>query len=207
MYKYVYNIESRKMSTETSTPVNTTEERFTGRVKWFNNKAGYGFITLQTDTNDVNDIFVHHSGITTEKEQFKYLVEGEYVEFQTSVDGDKTVAVKVCGPGSGKLMCETREENRRSRLERRRERQPQEHQDGQRQTYRNQHSRHVQGYRTNQRFLHPRSEVRQVPLYTTNLREQEEGFVVVPARTLRPSTRGRGGRGRGRGVRREQTRQ
>jgi cold shock CspA family protein len=36
-------------------------ERFTGRVKWFNNKAGYGFITATDGPNSGTDIFVHHS--------------------------------------------------------------------------------------------------------------------------------------------------
>ena len=103
--------------TETSSPVNTAETsvKYTGRVKWFNNKAGYGFITVQTDTNDVNDIFVHHSGIQTPTEQFKYLVQGEYVEFNTTNTEDRVIAVNVRGPGDGKLMCETRAEVRASR--------------------------------------------------------------------------------------------
>ena len=60
------------------------------------------------------DIFVHHSALTTEKDQFRYLVEGEYVTFSVSTTSDKTTASNVTGPDGGKLMCETpqrREQN------------------------------------------------------------------------------------------------
>ena len=53
-----------------------------GRVKWFSEKKGYGFITQE----DGNDIFVHYSAIT--KDGFKTLHEGEEVEFETT-QGDK----------------------------------------------------------------------------------------------------------------------
>ena len=34
-----------------------------GRVKWFNNKAGFGFITVTDGPQSGTDIFVHHSSI------------------------------------------------------------------------------------------------------------------------------------------------
>ena len=39
----------------------STEGRLQGRVKWFNNKSGYGFIS--TLGEDSKDIFAHYSGI------------------------------------------------------------------------------------------------------------------------------------------------
>ena len=46
-----------------------------GKVKWFNNEKGYGFIEYK----DMEDIFVHYSAI--EQEGYKSLKEGEIVEF------------------------------------------------------------------------------------------------------------------------------
>jgi CspA family cold shock protein len=93
-------------------------ERFTGRVKWFNNKAGYGFITAADGPNSGTDIFVHHSSVNVETQQYKYLVQGEYIEFTLSnvSSGDHEFqAVDVSGIKGGKLMCETRHELRTTR--------------------------------------------------------------------------------------------
>ena len=49
-----------------------------GKVKWFNAKKGYGFIS----TNEGNDIFVHFNEIQTEG--FKTLEEGDDVEFEVN---------------------------------------------------------------------------------------------------------------------------
>ena len=54
----------------------------TGKVKWFDNKKGYGFII---DENG-KEVFVHYTGIV--KEGFKALSEGQNVEFELST-GDK----------------------------------------------------------------------------------------------------------------------
>lgn len=47
-----------------------------GRVKWFNNDKGYGFV----ESSDLEDIFVHYSAII--KEGYKTLKEGDIVEFK-----------------------------------------------------------------------------------------------------------------------------
>jgi len=54
-----------------------------GKVKWFNDAKGYGFITQ--DGID-KDIFVHYTAI--QREGFKTLREGESVAFEV-VDGPK----------------------------------------------------------------------------------------------------------------------
>ncbi|MCE5335504.1 MAG: cold-shock protein [Desulfobacteraceae bacterium] len=46
-----------------------------GRVKWFNDSKGYGFI----EADNGHDIFVHHSAI--QGEGFKTLAEGDRVSF------------------------------------------------------------------------------------------------------------------------------
>jgi CspA family cold shock protein len=49
-----------------------------GKVKWFNNEKGYGFISR--DSGD--DVFVHHSAV--QGSGFKSLNEGDSVEFETA---------------------------------------------------------------------------------------------------------------------------
>ena len=92
------------------------ETSITGRVKWFNNKAGYGFITITDGEKSGTDVFVHHSRVVVSSEQYKYLVQGEYVEFELSDlendDKHEFQASNVRGVRGGKLMCETRNENR-----------------------------------------------------------------------------------------------
>ncbi len=48
----------------------------TGKVKWFNDQKGFGFIESGEGSGDV---FVHHSAITMEG--YRTLAEGQQVEF------------------------------------------------------------------------------------------------------------------------------
>jgi CspA family cold shock protein len=98
--------------------VTPSSELFIGRVKWFNNKAGYGFITVTDGSRSGSDIFVHHSAVDVENQQYKYLVQGEYVEFglvKTTSGDHEWQASSVNGIKGGKLMCETRNELKISR--------------------------------------------------------------------------------------------
>jgi CspA family cold shock protein len=62
-----------------------------GKVKWFNNQKGYGFIS----SNDGNDYFVHFTGIAGDG--FKTLPEGANVQFEIekSDRGPRAVQVSV----------------------------------------------------------------------------------------------------------------
>lgn len=53
-----------------------------GKVKWFNNSKGYGFITREGGS----DVFVHHTAI--QGEGYKSLAEGQEVTFEV-VEGQK----------------------------------------------------------------------------------------------------------------------
>ena len=54
-----------------------------GRVKWFNDQKGYGFITPE---DGGKDLFVHHSNIVAEG--FKSLREDQQVEYEVT-EGQK----------------------------------------------------------------------------------------------------------------------
>jgi CspA family cold shock protein len=73
-------------------------EIFQGTVKWFDNTKGFGFITRESDGED---IFVHQTAI--QAEGFRALEDGASVEFQVQVVDGKTCAAQVTGPGGEKL--------------------------------------------------------------------------------------------------------
>jgi len=109
--------DAEVMTTEnTIHSTQSTCEKFTGCVKWFNNKSGYGFITVLTPGDLYKkDIFVHHSSISVSGDLYKYLVQGEYVEFnieKMKVDTHENQATNIKGIFSGALMCETRFNNK-----------------------------------------------------------------------------------------------
>ncbi len=52
-----------------------------GKVKWFDNKKGFGFIIQETG----QDVFVHHTAILGQG--FKTLNEGEIVQFDVIESG------------------------------------------------------------------------------------------------------------------------
>ena len=66
-------------------------KRITGKVKWFNNAKGYGFI----ERDGGSDVFVHYSAIQSDG-GFRSLEEGQAVEFEI-VDGPK-------GPQAGNVV-------------------------------------------------------------------------------------------------------
>lgn len=88
-------------------------DRTLGLVKWFNSKYGYGFITALE--GDKKDIFVHYSALTVVDSQYKYLVQGEYVEFElvkSTNENHEFQAINISGVKGGPIMCETRNLNK-----------------------------------------------------------------------------------------------
>ena len=99
------NTETTQTENSSTVPVtvSTSSERVLGLVKWF--QGGFGFVT-NFDTKE--DVFVHHSSISTTVDCWKLLYPGEYVDFSlgTMEDG-KSQAVNVTGVRGGPLRCET----------------------------------------------------------------------------------------------------
>ena len=60
-----------------------------GKVKWFSNQKGYGFIT----TEEGSDVFVYHSAI--QGDGYKSLDEGQEVEFEVEKGPKGDQATKV----------------------------------------------------------------------------------------------------------------
>lgn len=123
------NLKTTKMS------VPVRGERRIGFVKWFNKKAGYGFIKLLDpaaaptgveggtdggaggEGGEKNDIFVHFSNIrpkaaaaaAVEDCEFRFLVKGEYIEFMLAVSNNPKYyyfASDVTGIFQGHIMCD-----------------------------------------------------------------------------------------------------
>ncbi|PQQ03252.1 cold shock protein 2 [Prunus yedoensis var. nudiflora] len=86
------------------------EERSTGKVRWFNDTKGFGFITPDIESED---LFVHQSSIRSDG--FRSVAEGESVEFQIAVGEDgKTKAIDVTGPNGAPLQGNRKESFGRS---------------------------------------------------------------------------------------------
>ena len=87
-------------------------QRLTGMVKWFNNKSGFGFITVCGDGEfGGKDIFAHYSSIRVTNSQYKYLVQGEYVDFnlvKSENEKHEYHATDISGIMNGPILCETR---------------------------------------------------------------------------------------------------
>ena len=92
-------------SNATRTP--STRGELIGCVKWFNNKEGYGFVTIVSDGGRTGeDIFTHQSNIYPTTCGYRTLRAGEYISLNLS-DEDRPQAIDVTGVLGGALMCDT----------------------------------------------------------------------------------------------------
>ena len=92
---------------------------YMGRVKWFNRVAGWGFVSVVGGVEEGwkqfqdDEVFVHWKSLEVGKEQYRYLVNGEYITFTIAYSQNsnhKYQAQSVRGINGGILMCETRNE-------------------------------------------------------------------------------------------------
>lgn len=83
-----------------------TQSTYTGQCKWFNDKLGYGFVTICEGEDKGKDIFVHHTGIKPSNSNYKTLRKGEYIQFNVVNGLNGLQAVDVKGIGGGPLMCD-----------------------------------------------------------------------------------------------------
>ncbi len=91
----------------TEVKVDVEVGEYIGICKWFNDKFGYGFITVRSGDKIGTDIFVHYSGLMPANSNYKTLKKGEYISFNI-IDGKSgPQAVDVRGIGGGPLMCDS----------------------------------------------------------------------------------------------------
>ena len=83
-------------------------KRIIGRVKWFNSKLGYGFITHKNSGVEDIDVFVHWSNLELSDKEYHTLYKGEFVEFEIESclcnTNNGIQACKVSGPNKGQLL-------------------------------------------------------------------------------------------------------
>ena len=93
------------MSAPSNVSVDSSAARHVGCVKWFDNRKGFGFINNLSNNNEV---FVHHTGLSSKENCFRTLFPGEYVEYHLYHDdqSNRDYAVNVTGVQGGSLLCE-----------------------------------------------------------------------------------------------------
>lgn len=77
-----------------------------GQCKWWSDKLGYGFVTVQAGEMKGKDIFVHHSGVKPLNSNYKTLKKGEYINFDVTGGDNGMQAINVTGIGGGTLICD-----------------------------------------------------------------------------------------------------
>lgn len=79
---------------------------YTGQVKWWNDRLGFGFVTVCLGPERGRDVFVHHTGIHPRISNYGSLCKGEYINFNVTNGHNGQQAINVTGIGGGLLMCD-----------------------------------------------------------------------------------------------------
>ena len=91
-----------KHSTPLFTAFSQQQQGFaTGTVKWFNMAKGFGFIIEDGGDHDGREVFVHQTSINCDG--FRYLKDGEAVDFEVHESEKGPQAVNVTGPNGSAL--------------------------------------------------------------------------------------------------------
>jgi cold shock CspA family protein len=85
---------------------------YTGQVKWWNDRLGFGFATVCDGRDKGRDVFVHHTGIRPINSNYRTLRKGEYVNFNITSGHNGHQAVDVTGICGGMLMCDVQPRRR-----------------------------------------------------------------------------------------------
>ena len=85
---------------------------YKGCTKWFNDRLGYGFITICEGPKKGEDIFVHHVEIKPINSNYRTLKKGEYIQFDITKGMNGPQASHVTGICGGPLMCDSDIKNR-----------------------------------------------------------------------------------------------
>lgn len=107
------------MSEKSTSVTDNSTDLFRGVCKWFNNKKGYGFVTIVSDNSKGTDVFVHQSNIQPNNSTYRTLCNGEYVQFNLGKSDNGSQAVNIRGIDNGPLMCDNIAERLRSKRTRR----------------------------------------------------------------------------------------
>lgn len=86
--------------------VNISDSAYRGVCKWFNNRLGYGFVTVVSDGDKGADVFVHQTNLKPHKSTYRTLSQGEYIQFNIEESNNGKQAINVTGIDSGPLMCD-----------------------------------------------------------------------------------------------------
>jgi len=107
------------MSSSQESSVSNNTETYQGVCKWFSNKKGYGFITITSDNNKGDDVFVHQTKLQPKKSTFRTLQKGEHIEFNLETNEKGVQALNVTGINDTELLCDnSRPNNYRGRISR-----------------------------------------------------------------------------------------